>query len=83
CSAPKSASVLFAVGDAAVRREVLAGHEAAVAAVLDWIERHAHCRYRVDRKVCVFDAEGLTAAVFRQHTSRTLDPQLHTHLGGR
>jgi hypothetical protein len=30
-------------------------------------------------KVSVFDAEGITAAVFRQHTSRALDPQLHTH----
>ncbi len=28
--------------------------------------------------VCV-DAEGIVVAVFRQHTSRRLDPQLHTH----
>ena len=26
------------------------------------------------------DAEGIVAATFRQHTSRALDPQLHTHL---
>ncbi len=26
------------------------------------------------------DAEGIVAAAFRQHTSRALDPQLHTHL---
>ena len=28
--------------------------------------------------VCV-DAEGIIVGVFRQHTSRRLDPQLHTH----
>lgn len=80
CSAPKSVSVLFAVGDEAARREVLASHDAAVGAVVDWIERHAHCRYRVNGNVCVFDADGITAAVFRQHTSRALDPQLHSHV---
>jgi conjugative relaxase-like TrwC/TraI family protein len=79
CSAPKSASVLFAVGDQVVRQQVLDGHDAAVAAVADWIERHGHWRYRMGGKVSVFDAEGITAAVFRQHTSRALDPQLHTH----
>ena len=26
------------------------------------------------------DAEGMVAAAFRQHTSRAVDPQLHTHL---
>ncbi len=80
CSAPKSASVLFAVGDDAVRQQVCESHDAAVAAVVDWIERHAHCRYRVNGDVCVFDAEGITSATFRQHTSRALDPQLHTHV---
>jgi conjugative relaxase-like TrwC/TraI family protein len=25
------------------------------------------------------DSLGVTAAMFRQHTSRTVDPQLHTH----
>ncbi len=80
CSAPKSASVLFAVGGDAVRREVSESHDAAVGAVVEWVERHAHCRYRIDGKVCVFDADGITAAAFRQHTSRALDPQLHTHV---
>lgn len=80
CSAPKSASVLFAVGDEDVGREVLEGHDAAVAAVVDWIERHAHCRYRISGQVAMVDANGITAALFRQHTSRALDPQLHTHV---
>ena len=79
-SAPKSVSVLFALGDRDVRREVVAAHDAAVAAVQGWIERHAHTRYRIGGAVAVVDADGIVAAAFRQHTSRSLDPQLHTHL---
>ena len=79
-SAPKSVSVLFALGDRDVRREVVAAHDAAVAALQVWIECHAPTRYRIGGEVAVVDAEGIVAAVFRQHTSRSLDPQLHTHL---
>jgi len=80
CSAPKSVSVLFAIGDERVRDEVLDAHDAAVAAAFGWIEEHAHCRYRVDGEVWTVDADGLVAAAFRQHTSRSHDPQVHTHL---
>ena len=80
CSAPKSVSVLFAFGDEDARAQVLAAHDAAVSAVVGWIEDHAHCRYRVNGEVCVFDAEGIVVAAFRQHSSRALDPQLHTHV---
>ena len=45
-NAPKSVSVLFAVGDDWVRYEALASHDAAVAAVVRWIEAHAHTRFR-------------------------------------
>ena len=79
-SSPKSVSVLWAVGDDHVRAEVLAAHDAAVAAVAGWIEAHAHTRFRSGGEVVVVDAEGIVAAGFRQHTSRALDPQLHTHL---
>ena len=79
-SAPKSVSTLFALGDDAVRQAVADAHDAAVAAMAGWIEEHAHTRWRVEGEVRVFDAEGIAAAAFRQHTSRALDPQLHTHL---
>jgi conjugative relaxase-like TrwC/TraI family protein len=79
-SAPKSVSVLFALGDIETRRHVLAAHDDAVAALAAWIERHAHTRYRIRGEVAVVDAQGIVAAAFRQHTSRALDPQLHTHL---
>ncbi len=79
-SAPKSVSTLFAVGDDRVRDHVLAAHDAAVAAMVDWVERHAHTRFRVNGEIVTVDAKGIVAATFRQHTSRALDPQLHTHV---
>ncbi len=78
-SAPKSVSVLFGLGDEEVRRQVVGAHESAVQAVLGWIESHAHTRMRRHRHVVCVDAEGVVVGVFRQHTSRKLDPQLHTH----
>ncbi len=80
CSAPKSVSVMFALGGGDVRRQVLAAHDASVTALAGWIEKHAHTRYRIGGEVAVVDAEGIVAAAFRQHTSRALDPQIHTHL---
>ncbi len=80
CSAPKSVSVLFAVGDDQTRTAVLDGHDQAVTAVVEWIERTALTRYRINGEVAVVDAEGIIAATFRQHTSRALDPQLHSHV---
>ena len=79
-SAPKSVSVLWALGDEHIRRAVLDAHDTAVRELAGWIEAHAHTRYRIGGEVAVVDAEGIAAAAFRQHTSRALDPQLHTHL---
>ncbi|MCB0989545.1 MAG: relaxase domain-containing protein [Acidimicrobiales bacterium] len=79
-SAPKSVSVMFAVGDDDTRRHVLEAHDTAVRVMIDWIETHAHTRFRITGQVSVVDAEGIVAAAFRQHTSRALDPQLHTHV---
>ncbi len=78
-SAPKSVSTLWALGDKHVAGESLAAHDTAVKAVLDFVERHATTRATVDGAVQNVDAQGLAIATFRQHTSRMLDPQLHTH----
>ena len=79
-SAPKSVSVLWALGDDHIRRAVLDAHDSAVRQLAGWIEAHAHTRYRIGGGVAVVDAQGIVAVAFRQHTSRALDPQLHTHL---
>ena len=79
-SAPKSVSVLWAVHDnPAVRGEVTAAHDAAVAATLEWVEAHGAVTRRGRQGVHQVDTRGLAVAVFRQHTSRTADPQLHSH----
>ncbi len=79
-SAPKSVSTLLAIGDDETRTEALAAHDTAVAVMVDWIETHALTRFRINGQVAVVDAQGIIAATFRQHTSRALDPQLHTHV---
>jgi conjugative relaxase-like TrwC/TraI family protein len=61
------------------RLQSLAAHDTGVRAVLDFVERHATTRGTVDGAVQHVDVDGLAMAVFRQHTSRLLDPQLHTH----
>ncbi|MGH9154549.1 MAG: MobF family relaxase, partial [Acidimicrobiales bacterium] len=79
-SAPKSVSVLWGLSpDRFVRAEVLASHDAAVVAALDWLEVHGGVTRRGRNGVHQVDTRGLVAAVFRQHTSRSADPQLHTH----
>ncbi len=79
-SAPKSVSVLWGLTeDPWVRAEVAAAQDAAVDAALAWVERHGLVTRRGLGGVDQVDAMGLTVAVFRQHTSRTADPQLHTH----
>jgi hypothetical protein len=58
---------------------VTEAHDRAVDAVLNWVESQAHTRLRRRGHVVCVDAEGIVVGVFRQHTSRRLDPQLHTH----
>jgi conjugative relaxase-like TrwC/TraI family protein len=78
-SAPKSVSVIWALGDDQIQTEVLKAHDRAVEAVLGWVQDHAHTRLRRQGHVVCVDTEGLIVGVFRQHTSRRLDPQIHTH----
>ena len=79
-SAPKSVSVLFAIGEPALAGALVEAHESAVDAALGYLEREA-CRVRrgrggVRREV----GEGFVAAAYRHRMSRAEDPQLHTHV---
>jgi len=78
-SAPKSVSLLWGLGDDLVRQQVAEAHDMAVESVLGWVEDHAHTRLRQHGHIMHVDAGGLVVGLFRQHTSRRLDPQLHTH----
>ncbi len=79
-SPPKSVSTLWALADEKASAQVLAAHEAAVAASLSFVERHAAFTRRGHNGVLQVDTEGLLAAAFVHRTSRAADPQLHTHV---
>ena len=79
-SAPKSVSVLFAIGEPALARALVEAHESAVDAALGYLEREA-CRVRRGRGGVRREAgEGFVAAAYRHRMSRAEDPQLHTHV---
>ncbi|MHB8680555.1 MAG: MobF family relaxase [Acidimicrobiales bacterium] len=80
--APKSVSVLHALGDDDVAGAVRTGHERAVAAAMDYVERRALAVRRVGEEGLRLPApaEGVAAAAFVHRTSRALDPHLHSHV---
>ena len=79
-SAPKSLSVLFAVSPEEYSAELVACHEEAVRAALEYLEAEAVMVRRGEAGKHVERAEGLIAAAYRHRMSRALDPQLHTHV---
>ena len=79
-SAPKSVSVLFAIAGEEVAGELVAAHEAAVGAAVEWIEDAAVQVRRGPQGHIRLPGEGLIAAAYRHRMSRALDPQLHTHV---
>jgi conjugative relaxase-like TrwC/TraI family protein len=78
--APKSVSLLFALGDPEASNEVRNAADAAVRASFEVLEGAA-CRVRRGKGGhTVLDADGFVAASFRHRTSRAGDPHLHTHV---
>ena len=71
-SAPKSVSILYAAGAEGIKE----AHDAAVAAVLSHTEER-YSFYRCHGEVVRGE---MVAAVFDHATSRSLDPQLHSHV---
>jgi conjugative relaxase-like TrwC/TraI family protein len=79
-SAPKSVSLLWALGSAEVATAVVEAHDAAVAAAVDYLEDEA-CSVRRGRGGAdQLGGAGFVSAAFRHRTSRANDPNLHTHL---
>ncbi|TFD68440.1 MobF family relaxase [Cryobacterium gelidum] len=83
-SIPKSASVLWGVGDAATQERIVQAHRAAVAEVLAYMEREvAATRTGTTAQggaVAQVDVTGLIATAFDHFDSRAGDPHLHTHV---
>jgi hypothetical protein len=83
-SMPKSASILWGVGDAATQERIVQAHHAAVAEVLVYMEREvAATRTGTTAQggaVAQVDVTGLIATAFDHFDSRAGDPHLHTHV---
>ena len=79
-SAPKSASVLYALGDPAVSAAVEAAFTAAVGqAIASLSPRITHTRTG-HAGAAVVDTDGVLGVSYRHRISRALDPQLHDHV---
>jgi conjugative relaxase-like TrwC/TraI family protein len=79
-SAPKSVSVLYGVGDPAVRGVIRRAHETAVRDALGYLEREAAVARRGPGGIVSVQGRGFVGAAFRHRASRAGDPQLHTHV---
>jgi conjugative relaxase-like TrwC/TraI family protein len=79
-SAPKSVSVLWALCDARDRPGIERAQSIAVATATSHLERSAAFARRGKGGTVTEATAGLLMARFDHHTSRELDPQLHTHV---
>jgi conjugative relaxase-like TrwC/TraI family protein len=79
-SAPKSVSVLAAAAPDAVMRVLVGAHNEAVTAALTYLDDSAVMVRRGHDGSTVQAGEGLIAAAYLHRMSRSLDPQLHTHV---
>jgi conjugative relaxase-like TrwC/TraI family protein len=79
-SAPKSVSVLAAAGPDDVMRVLVKAHNDAVTAALAYLDESAVFVRRGHDGTTVEAGEGLIAAAYLHRMSRSLDPQLHTHV---
>lgn len=80
--APKSVSLLHALGESEMSHAVQRGHDRAVAAAMAYVEDRA---LAVRREVpglgrVPLRTQAPPAAAFVHRTSRSLDPHLHTHV---
>jgi conjugative relaxase-like TrwC/TraI family protein len=79
-AAPKSVSLLYAVGLPEVRTAVLRAHDHAVAEAVGYLERTACFVQRGKGGAAIEPGTGFLAMAFRHRSSRAGDPALHTHL---
>jgi conjugative relaxase-like TrwC/TraI family protein len=80
-SAPKSVSVVFALGGEEVARQVVSAHGEGVRGALAYVESHGLSAQRGSgEERHVVPTTGLVAASFTHGVNRNLDPHLHTHV---
>lgn len=79
-SAPKSVSLLRALGGKEVGAEVKAAHQCSVEAALKYMEANACLTRRGKGGATFVKGSGFIAAGYLHRSSRNGDPQLHTHV---
>jgi conjugative relaxase-like TrwC/TraI family protein len=79
-SAPKSVSILWALGGDEIRDAVQRAHEGAWRDALAHFEADVACTRLGAAGVAQVDVDGVTVAAFEHWFNRSGDPQLHTHL---
>ncbi len=80
-SAPKSVSVLFALGGPDTARQVVARHADAVAGALSYLEVHGvTARRRSGEDRVVLPTSGAAAGLFTHGVNRNGDPHVHAHV---
>lgn len=80
-SAPKTVSVLWAIGERDMSSRIERAHERAIAHTLQWIEKEAVATRAGTNGVRQIDVKGdVLATRFRHYESRNGDPHLHDHL---
>jgi len=79
-AAPKSVSLLYAVGSPEVRSIVVAAHDAAVREAFSYLEKNACFVQRGAGGKELQPGDGLIGMAFRHRMSRAGDPALHTHV---
>ena len=78
-TAPKSVSLLLAIGDERTRAAALEAQATGVAAGLRYLENHELQARRGAGGVRIIAAHGLVGAAYIHEMSRSGDPHLHTH----
>ena len=79
-TAPKSASVLWALADPGVQALVVEAHRAAVRDALAFVQDRALFTRIGRNSIAQVPTRGLAAALFDHWDTRTGDPNLHTHV---
>ncbi len=79
-SAPKSVSLVWALGAPDTATAVVAAHEEAVDQTIGYLEREAVRSRRGHNGLESVEGGGVIGAAFRHRTSRAGDPQLHSHV---
>ncbi len=79
-AAPKSVSLLYAIGSPEVRAAALRAHDHAVAEGLAYLHRNACFVQRGAGGKRIEPGAGFVAMAFRHRSSRAGDPALHTHV---